>query len=392
VPLTAKAIAKLIREAKGGTPTHDANGTYLQVGESGASWLQRLTVNGKRRWMGLGSYPDVSLADARELGKEARSLARKGVDPIAARKSDRSASVVLSVETALTTFLATHKAEWRSAKTAARFRQVTKFAEPIAKLPVNALRHEDVLAVLKPEWASKTTSMVRLRSWLFLALESTRGRDGGLREDQRNPCDWARLKHDLASPRKIAKPKHHAALDWRCVPDFMGRLRDIDGVIARTLEFAILTCVRSGAVLQARWDEINLDAAIWTIPGDHEKSGQPHRVPLSDRPLAILRELGPSNGLVFPGLQGQQSNTNMLSLLRRLGVIGVTVHGFRSSFRDWAGETTSHDADICEAALSHRFNGTRGSYQRGDLFAKRRVLLSDWDRYCSGMAQMDRAA
>ena len=403
MPLSTKQIDKLVREAKSGrfpkTAVHDEHGMYLSRDLN--SWLQRVTVGGKRRWMGLGARSSVSLAEARELARKARGLAATGTDPIEARKVERAASVVLSVDAAMAHYFKTHSAEWRSPKTRLGFEHLCRdhITPVIGKLGVAALTYTDVLRVLQPHWATKTTSMVRLRGWLFLSLESTRGKPGGLTEEQRNCADWKRLKHDLASPRKISKPEHHPAMEWTLVPAFMARLRDIDGLIARTLEFGILTAVRLYPVRAMRWREVDLDAAIWTIPGPKEKSGVEHRVPLSYRAVQILREVRPddarSEDYVFHGIKGRrhmQCDLNGGELMKRMGVHGLTVHGFRSSFRDWAGEATHHDADIAEAALSHRFGGTRGSYQRGDLFSKRRVLMVDWDRYCAGVVELEKAA
>ena len=401
MPLGTKAIDKLLRDAKSGkypkTPVHDEHGLYLSRDLN--SWLQRVTVGGKRRWMGLGARSSVTLAEARELARKARGLAAAGTDPIEARKVERAASVVLSVDAAMAHYFKTHKAEWRSPKTRLGFEHLCRdhIAPIIGKLSVASLTYTDVLRVLQPHWATKTTSMVRLRGWLFLSLEATRGKPGGLTEDQRNPADWRRLRHDLASPRKISKPEHHPAMPWVDVPDFMAALRDVEGIIARTLEFTVLTAVRLYPVRAMQWREVDLSAAIWTIPGPKEKSGVEHRVPLSPRALAILRALPSRNpeDYVFHGLKGRkhmQCDLNGGELMRRMGVLGLTVHGFRSSFRDWAGEASHHDADIAEAALSHRFGGTRGSYQRGDLFSKRRVLMVDWDRYCAGVVELEKAA
>jgi integrase len=404
MPLSTKAIDKLVREAKAGrfpkTAVHDEHGLYLSRDLN--SWLQRVTVGGKRRWMGLGALSSVSLADARELGRKARGLAAAGADPIQARKVERAASVVLSVKTAAENFYAAHGAGWRSDKTRVLFRQVMAdhVCPKLGQRGVATITALDVMSVLKPLWDAKQVATgMRAQTWLARIFNATRGDLGGLSEEARNPAEWDRLRDKLGSPYKIRPAVHHPAMPWQDVPGFMARLRDIDGLTARSLEFTMLTAVRLYPVRAMQWREVDLDAATWTIPGHKEKSGVEHRVPLSQRALENLRAIRPVDArpddVVFHGIKGRramQCDMNCAELMRRMGVHGVTVHGFRSSFRDWAGETTGHDADICEAALSHKFGGTRGSYQRGGLFSKRQVLMNDWDRYCSGVVEMKRAA
>jgi integrase len=391
--LSTKSIPPLIRDGNRQIGVHhDEHGLYLQVVTNGQSWLQRLTIHSKRRWMGIGPYPLISLAKARDLGADARRLAKLGIDPIEQRKVTRMADVeqaaTLTVNAAQIAYLANHEAEWRSDKTKARWLQtMADYVIPmIGQMNVGEVKCADVLRVLQPHWADKTNTMTRLRGWLFMVFESTRGKPGGLGEEQRNPADWQRLRHDLGSPRKIAPVQHLPAMPFKDVPTFMQRLREVDTITARALEFTILTCARSGPTLLASWSEIDFENRSWSIPGDHEKSGLDHRVPLPDRAVDILLSpRGEPNSYIYPGINGpysQQCDMNMLELLKRLwGVHDLTVHGFRSSFRDWAGETTDHAADIAEAALSHKFGGTRGSYQRGTLFNKRRELMNDWAAY-----------
>lgn len=406
MPLTIRQIDKLTREAKGGklppAPVHDENGLYLQVVENGASWLQRVTVRGQRRWMGLGNLATVGLADAREAGAKARKLAKDGIDPIAQRKADRNASVVLSVQKAAQDFYDAHGAGWRSDETRNTYKQVMRdYVYPtLGERGVATVTALDVMAVLKPLWeARQVATGKRAQAWLYRVFNATRGELGGLSEEARNPSEWDRFKDRLGSPRKIRPAKHHPAMPWQDVPAFMQRLRDLDGIIPRSLEFLILTAVRLYPVRAARWSQFDLDAATWTIPWDNEKSGVEHRVPLPPRAVAILRELRPDDArpddYVFHGKLGRrhmQCSDNLTALIERMGVTDATPHGMRSSFRDWAGEVTHHDTDIAEAALSHRFNGTRGAYQRGGLLMKRRVLMSDWDRYCAGVVEMEKAA
>ena len=406
MPLGTKSIDKLLRDAKAGkfpkTPVHDENGLYLQVTETGVSWLQRITVNNKRRWMGLGPLTSVTLAKARELGQAARGLAAAGTDPIEARKAERAASVILSVQKAAQDFYAAHGAGWRSDETRNTYKQVMRdYVYPtLGERGVATVTALDVLAVLKPLWEGRQVATgKRAQAWLYRIFNSTRGDLGGLSEEARNPAEWDRFKDKLGSPRKIRPAKHHPAMPWQDVPAFMVRLRALDGIIPRSLEFLILTAVRLYPVRAARWSQFDLDAATWTIPWDNEKSGVEHRVPLPPRAVAILRELRPDDArpddVVFHGIRGRrrmQCSDNLTALLSRLEITDATPHGFRSSFRDWAAETTGHDTDIAEAALSHRFGGTRGAYQRGSLLAKRKILMSDWCDYCAGVVEMDRAA
>ncbi len=395
-PLGDKKIAKLIRDGKRVVGLHpDQDGLYLQVTERGASWLQRITVKSKRRWMGLGDLARVTLADARDLGREARRLAKTGVDPIEQRIMQKSADAApqFTFKLAAGRYYNVHQGEWRSDKTRNIYKQTMQdYVVPvIGDKAVRSVTVADVLAILQPLWdARKTTAGMRALAWMARVFDATRGKDGGLPEDARNPAEWKRLKGDLGTPRKLRPVVHHPAMPWQQVPAFMARLRAIDGIFARTLEFTILTGVRSGPVLSATWSEIDPeDGILWSIPGPHEKSGYEHRVPLANRAQEILCDLRPPNAqpddLIFHGTKGRQSqqcDMNMLGLVKRMGLIDLTVHGFRSSLRDWVAEATQHDADIAEAALSHKFGATRAAYQRGDLLAKRRLLMTDWDVHC----------
>ena len=229
--------------------------------------------------MGLGNYPLFSLAEARDLGTDARRLAKLGIDPIEQRKTQRlgdaEQAATLTVNAAQKAYLANHEAEWRSDKTKARWLQtMTDYVIPvIGQINVGDVKCADVLRVLRRLGAGRHDGA----AWLAVyGVESTRGKSGGLGEEQRDPADWQRLRHDLASPRKIAKVQHLAAMPFKQVPQFMQRLREVHGTIARSLEFTILTAVRSGPTLMAAWNEIDIDAATWNIPGDHEKSGEDH--------------------------------------------------------------------------------------------------------------------
>jgi integrase len=399
MPLGDKTIKKLTRDGKRAVGLHpDQDGLYLQVTERGASWLQRITVKGKRRWMGLGDLSRVPLADAREAGAKARRLAKQGIDPIEQRNIQKSADAApqFTLKLAANRYYDVHQGEWRSHKTRNIYRQTMRdYVVPvIGGKAVRSVTVAEILTIVQPLWAArKTTAGMRAVAWMARVFDATRGKDGGLPEDARNPAEWKRLKGDLGTPRKLRPVVHHPAMPWQEVPAFMARLRTIEGIIARTLEFTVLTAVRSGPVLMATWSQTDPDDGIlWRIPGPREKSGYEHRVPLPDRAQEILCGIRPPNAqpddLIFHGTKGrqrQQSDMNMLGLVKRMGLIDLTVHGFRSSFRDWVAEATQHDADIAEAALSHKFGATRAAYQRGDLLVKRRLLMADWDAYCAGV-------
>jgi len=320
----------------------------------------------------------------------------------------------LTVKFVVERYRKTHQAEWRNPKTEGQWRQgMEDHVFPIiGTVLVVDLKPGDVLRVFQPDpnnpqigfWMEKTTTAKRMQVWLAKALEATRGKQGGLTEEQRNPADWSRLKADLPQPRKIRPVKPQAAMPYAMVPAFVSRLITAasgrkDRIPLLALVFCVLNGVRTRPVLETRWAHIDLDLAVWTVPGMLEKSGEPLRVPLVGLSLAILRELRPtdcqSNDVVFHGILGRKrfrSSVTLLNWLRRLGVSAdvACVHGFRSALRDWAGEETDHAPDICEAVLSHQWKGgVRGDYQRGDLLRKRRLLMADWDAYATGQAVVE---
>ena len=386
-----RAIKKPGRHAVGG-------GVVLQVrearpGEWSRSWLVRFRIGDKQREMGLGPADAVSLAEARAAAQEARKLLRQGVDPLVdreAKKAQKRAqrARAISFETFAVGYIEDHREGWKNAKHAAQWSSTLKtYAFPhIGTLPVGDVGTDDILKILQPIWTSKPQTASRVRMRLEAILDAAKAKK--LREGE-NPAVWrGHLSAALPKPSKVKKPGHHAALPWAGVPAFMARLRAQEGTAARALEFAILTAGRTGEVLGARWSEIDLDAALWTVPPERMKAGKEHRVPLSDAAVAVLRKAAErrESDPVFAGRRAGKpmSNMAMLRTLRRMGRGDLTAHGFRSSFRDWCAEATSHPAEIAEAALAHAVGDkTVAAYQRGDLLERRRKLMSDWGGYCS---------
>ena len=362
-------------------------GLALQVtAGSGRSWLLRVVIGGKRREMGLGAYPGVTLAQARQKASEARELIRQGVDPIERQRAAQSA-LQAAVAAALTfaesadSYIKAHEAGWRNVKHAQQWRNTLKqHAYPVlGSLMVRDVGLPQVLAVLEPIWTTTNETAVRVRGRIELVLDWATAR--GLREGL-NPARWrGHLDKLLPKPSKVNNREHHAALPVGAVGAFMVRLRNAEGIGARALEFTILTAARSGEVRGATWAEIDHDAKVWTVPAARMKSGKEHRVPLTDEALALLDPLPMVAGteLVFPAPRGGAlSDMTLLAVLRRLDVPAVP-HGFRSTFRDWAAERSNYPRDVAEMALAHAIGDkVEAAYRRGDLFEKRRLMMVDW--------------
>ena len=370
----------------------DGDGLYLQVSKTGSkSWVFRFKRDGKARDMGLGSFPAVSLSEARQKAKEARQHREADRDPIAER--DVEAAQKRRAEAHGTTFkdcaeqlIASNEAGWRNAKHRQQWRNtLATYAYPIlGDVPVADVNTDLVLKVIEPIWATKTETASRVRGRIERVLRAAKTR--GLRDGE-NPAMWrGHLAEILPERSKIAPVEHHPALPYKDVPGFIARLRAKKGMTALALEFTILTAVRTSEAIGATFDEFDLAAKMWRIPGERMKAGQPHRVPLCDRAVSIVKELAAtrSNEFVFPGLKPGEplSSMAMLMMLRDMQP-GITVHGFRSSFRDWAGEETNTPHDICEAALAHtRKDKAHAAYQRGDLLEKRDTLMQAWAEHC----------
>lgn len=368
------------------------SGLALQIlpptsgGPGGRTWILRATIGGKRRDMGLGGFPDVTLAMARDAARKAREKIRDGVDPIAERQAARSALLadaakVVSFKEAAEAYIVVHEASWKNPKHRAQWRSSLKsYAYPsIGALSVRDIALPHILKILEPIWQTKTETATRLRGRVELVLDwaTARGHREGL-----NPARWrGHLDKLLAKPSKVSRVEHHAALPVGKAAEFMARLRTAEGIGAKALQFAILTAARSGEVRGATWDEIDMDAKVWTIPAARMKAGREHRVPLSPAAIALLKSL-PTMGetdFVFAAPRGGQvSDMTLSAVLRRMKVPAVP-HGFRSTFRDWASERTSYPGDMAEMALAHAIgNKVEAAYRRGDMFEKRRRMMAEW--------------
>lgn len=391
----------------------DGNGLYLQVTERGASWIYRFMLKGSAREMGLGPLALYGLQEARKKALDARRLRHEGVDPIEARRAAH-AKVLLDVAKAMTftqcaaAYIKAHRAGWRNAKHAAQWEATLgTYAEPIiGALPVQAIDTTLVMKVLEQEvrvapdkpaaplWRAKPETASRLRGRIESILDWARVR--GYREGE-NPARWrGHLDKLLPARAKVRKVEHHAALPYDELPDLMRSLRAQEGVAARALEFAILTAARTGEVIGARWSEIDVGEKLWTVPPDRMKAGKEHRVPLSARAAAILEQMKPlgqlrdeqneADGFVFPGGKPGQPLSNMafLMLLRRMKRDDLTAHGFRSTFRDWAAERTNFPSEVAEMALAHTVSSkVEQAYRRGDLFERRRRMMTAWATFSS---------
>jgi integrase len=397
-----KLSAVEVSKANGRAVLHDGGGLYLRVSATGTkSWVFRFQLDGKRRDMGLGPYPDISLAEARAKASAHRKQRHDGIDPLDAREAQRRARR-LSIAKGRTfremaeEFIGRNEAGWRNAKHRQQWRDTLRtYAYPtLGELPVAAIDTGLVVQLLDPIWATKPETASRVRGRIETVLDAATVR--GFRQGP-NPAQWkGNLAHLLPARGKVAKVKHHAALAFDDTPEFLANLRDRQSMAARALEFAILTAARTGEALGATWGEIDLNEKVWTVPARRTKGGREHRVPLSQsaiavlkkvQPLALLRDGEPDlNAPVFPGLRRAlpMSNMVLLMLLRRMKRDDLTVHGFRSTFSDWAAERTVYPREVVEMALSHAVeNKVEAAYRRGDLFEKRRQLMEAWAEFCS---------
>ncbi len=373
----------------------DGGGLYLQVRDAERrSWLFRFMIAGRAREMGLGPFPDVSLAEARDAAAEARRQLRAGVDPLAARDAARQATKAaraaeLTFAQVVDRYLAAHQAGWRNEKHRTQWRTtLDTYAAPVmGALPVAAVETGHVMQVLEPIWTTKPETASRLRGRVEAVLDYATAR--GWRSGD-NPARWRGHVANLLPRRsKVRAVEHHAALPWAEVGAFLARLREMHSMSARCLEFVILTAVRSGEALGARWGEMDLKAGVWTIPRERMKAGVEHRVPLVGPALALLQaqhELLGGEGYVFPGGKAGRplSVMAMTMVLRGMKRTDITVHGFRSAFRDWAAEATTYPREVAEAALAHTLRDkVEAAYRRGDLFEKRRAMMLEWGEWCS---------
>ncbi|ROZ72080.1 site-specific integrase [Ramlibacter sp. WS9] len=418
--LSAAEVARLkMRDdrrlhAVGGTP-----GLCLQLmPDRSPSWVLRCTVDARRHEMGLGKYPEVTLAQARQKGREARDLVALGIDPILDRREARGANLGAQAKARADQLAAEAKAaeaaaeakaklvtfkeaaerlmkvkspEWRSAKHAAQWRATLEtYAYPkIGHMPVNEVKKSHLLEVLEPLWHTRTETAERLRQRISVVLDwatSSELRSGP------NPARWkGNLDTELRNPKKLKPVKHLRALPVAAMPSFMKDLRGQAGMGALALQVLVLTAARSGEVRGATWDEIDLDSAVWTVPAGRMKGGKLHRVPLSDAAVLLLRGVPRIEdcNLVFPSNKlGQVSDMTLLAVLKRMKV-KATVHGFRSAFRVWVGENTAFPSELAEQALAHALGGVEAAYMRSDLLEKRRQLMEAWAQFLAGPKVME---
>jgi integrase len=380
--LNALQVSKLTRPGRHG----DGGGLYLSIDENRRRWvfMFRDRRTKKLREMGLGSATDVTLAKAREKAATARAALADGKDPFIAART--ASSVVPTFGEVATEFMESMQRQWRNEKHRDQWRMTLEiYGRALWDRPVDSIGVEDVLAVLKPHWERRPETAGRLRGRIERVLNAAKA--AGHRTGE-NPAVWRGHLENLLAARPKLSRGHHRALHWRKMPDFIAAVREREGVAALALEFLILTATRSAEARFAAHDEFDLEHKIWTIPAQRMKAGREHRVPLVDRALEILKQVEPlvdRAGLVFPGgKQGRPlSDVSLLAVLKRMKV-NCTPHGFRSSFKDWATESTSFPNEISEAALAHvTGDRTERAYRRGDALDRRRELMEAWARFCS---------
>ena len=400
--LTALKVTKLTKRGL----YADGGGLYLQVTPAGVkSWLFRYMEAGKTFGMGLGPTHTVSLADARQKALEARKLRIDGINPLMAKKQSQMAATLadakmMTFDQCAQAYIMAHQASWKNAKHRAQWTNtLNTYASPVfGQLPVAEINTALVVKCLTPIWESKTETATRVRG----RIESVLGWaiTSGYRTGE-NPARWkGHLENLLATISKASRTKHHPSLPWQHIGAFISALRLREGVSARAVEFVILTACRSGEVRDAKWTEFDIDSRLWTIPAERMKAKCEHEVPLSDAALALLDSI-PNDidtDIVFAGTKGQPlSDMSLTSVIRRMNKNdapawvdaegkGVTVHGFRSSFRMWAAETTNYPREVAEHALAHQLpDAVERAYQRGSQFAKRTALIAEWSVYCDTM-------
>lgn len=372
----------------------DGGGLYLQVSESGSkSWLFRFVLSGKERQMGLGPFHTVTLAEARAAAVECRKLLLAKIDPIEARNAKRAGEALnaaksISFNECATAYIDAHRAGWKNGKHAGQWTNtIETYCGPVfGALPVQGVDTGLVLKALEPIWTAKHETATRLRGRIESVLDWATSR--GYRTGD-NPARWrGHIDNLLPAISKRRRVKHHPALPYDQMGAFITSLRKQDGTAARLLELLILTATRTGEAIGAKRSEFDLGAAMWTIPAERMKADKEHRVPLSPRAVEIVREIEKihKGEFVFPGAkQGKPlSAWAMLKLLERMKRDDITIHGFRSTFRDWASERTSYPPQVCEMALAHAVGDqVEAAYRRGDLFEKRARLMAEWAKHCN---------
>ena len=403
--MAEKFTALFVKHIKRPGKFPDGGNLYLKVRKSTRkirtdaitkSWLFRYSRFGKDTWLGLGPYPDVTLSEARDLATRERKKMRHGIDPLTDKRARQIAARtahenMLSFAECAELYIESQAPGWSNPKHVEQWRSTLKnLAGPIiGHLPVDQIDTALIMRCIEPIWTTKTETASRLRGRIESVLDWSAVR--GYRKGD-NPARWrGHLDKLLPRPSQVVRVKHHAALPYTEVGSFMQQLRSDTGVAARALEFTILTAARTNEAIQAEWSELDLDRKIWSVPAERMKSKRAHRVPLSAAAVSALEAVwGRSKTYVFPGHKRHShlSNAAMMQVLKRVGHSDITVHGFRSTFRDWCAESTNYPSDVAEMALAHALRDkTEAAYRRGDLLEKRTRLMTDWARYCSKPAE-----
>jgi integrase len=390
-----KLSAKQVENLTAPGTYDDGDGLRLVVKPRGSkSWVFRYQIQGKRRDMGLGSFPALSLKSARLTVAEHRRTMADGLDPMADRDTKRKAlhqqtAKQITFDLVANEYIKSHRTGWKNTKHAQQWENtLATYATPIiGYLSPADITTAHVLEILQPIWGEKTETASRVRNRIELVLDAAKAR--GLRDGE-NPARWrGHLDKLLPKRSKVQTRKHHPALPWPELPAFMSELASHEELTYKAIRLTILTACRTSEVLGARWSEIDLTSRTWTIPAERMKAKKEHRVPLSDEARKVLASLPcvDSNPFLFPGRREGRplSNMSMLMGLRRMGRDDLTMHGFRSTFRDWAAEHTHYPREVCEMALAHAVaQGAEAAYWRGDLFNKRRELMTEWAGYATG--------
>lgn len=384
-----------VKNAKPGRHA-DGGGLHLLVKESGArSWVYRFMLSGKSRDIGLGTAgPDgISLADARDARDALRLKVKAGIDPLEERQRDAAEALAaaqaaqvagMTFKAVAETYIGANEGSWRNDKHRQQWKNtLATYVYPvIGELPVAEVATSHVLQILEPIWKAKAETASRVRGRMETILDAAKAR--GYRDGE-NPARWRGHIAQILPVRSRLTRGHHKAMPYDAIPAFVGALHQREAVAALALEFTILTAARTGEVIGAKWDEVDLEKAIWTIPASRMKAGKEHRVPLSPRAVEILKSTqGLCKESLFPATKGGSMSGMAMSMLLRRMKVDVTVHGFRSGFRDWSAECTGYAHEVAEMALAHTIeNKVERAYRRGDLFDKRRRLMDDWATYCA---------
>jgi integrase len=387
--LTARQVREETRPLVG-----DGGGLYMQVKDGSRTWVFRFQIAGRRRTMGLGAITDMSIDQARRRARELRHLVREGVDPIDRRQAAGYAVVhAITFSQCAEAYIEAHRAGWRNPKHAAQWANtLSAYAYPaIGDLPVRAVDTALVMKCLTPIWTAKTETAARVRGRIETILDWAKA--SGHRQGE-NPARWkGHLENLLPKNSHVRQTKHHAALPYTEINEFAADLRQYDGINARALEFAMLCGARTGEVIHMKWPEVDLAKRLWTVPAERMKMKKEHRVPLSDRAFAIIKEMAAirTSDYVFPGKKPNRplGDNALLQMIKRMGRKGaITTHGFRSTFSDWCAEQTHFPEEVRKMAIAHAVGDkVEAAYRRGDLFQKRRQLMDAWSNYIDRPAE-----